>query len=345
MSVQAQVATDYVITVRRTGVIEFLDPMTLSTIGSITVNVPPSNRTGLNGVFANLDGRTIYVEGPAGTGCCWLYSIDLATLQTKRVAGIWGTRSRRSFVNVGPSLMQPVSPTAANATEKPEGDQWQTSPDGRWWFGLRNGPALDLYDVARGEITRSVAATTLDETSWSIGTWLGNRFFVYAEPRGSGRLWTVSPESTQLGDGAPVPELGLVPGCSGGRLTKITAAGDRLLLYEIFVAKIDRREQCKDVPGGAWVMDPVTGQFARLVASTLYFGELVPNRSGSEIYGITSEVPDMQAPAQMLRIDAHTGNVLQARLLDTDHWWIAFASLRAIPSGDVSVELATDEGH
>lgn len=200
-SVQAQVSIDYIITVRRSGRIEFIDPVTLKTISSISVSVSPSNRTGLDGVFANPDGRAIYVEGPAGAGCCWLYSIDLATLETKRVAGIWGTRSRHAFINVSPSLMQPVSPTAANATEKPEGDQWQTSPDGRWWFGLRNGPALDLYDVARGEITRSFAATTVDESSWSIGTWLGNRFFVYAEPGGSGRLWTVSPESTQLGDG------------------------------------------------------------------------------------------------------------------------------------------------
>lgn len=92
-------------------------------------------------------------------------------------------------------------------------------------------------------------------------------------------------------------------------------------------------------------MDPATGQLVRLVTSTLYFWELVPNRSGSELYGITSEVPNMQAPAQLLRIDARTGNVLQSRLLDSDHWWIAFASLRVIPSGNVSVELAADEGH
>jgi hypothetical protein len=297
----------------------------------------------LNGDFANPDGRTIYVEGPAGAGCCWLYSIDLTTLETKRVAGIWGTRSQRAFISAGPGLMQPVSPTAENATEKPEGDQWQSSPEGRWWFGVRNGPALDLYDVERGEITRSFAAVGLDQSSWPIGAWLGNRFYVYATHDGSARLWAVSPESTQLGNGTPAPEVGLVPGCSSEGLTKIEAAGDRLLLYEIFGSKLDRREQCKDVPGGAWTMDPVTGQLARLAASTLYFWELVSNRSGSEIYGITSEVPNRQAPARLLRIDGHSGNVLRSRWLDSDHWWIAFASLRTIPSGNVPVAFPADE--
>ena len=56
VGIQAQAATDYVITVRRTEVIEFIDPATLKTISSITVNAP-SIGAGLNGVFANSDGR------------------------------------------------------------------------------------------------------------------------------------------------------------------------------------------------------------------------------------------------------------------------------------------------
>ena len=345
VGVEAQASTDFIITVRRTGVIEFLDPATLKTISSITVNIPPSNRTGLNGVFANPDGRTIYVEGPAGAGCCWLYSIDLATLQTKKVADIWGTRSRRTFLSIGPSLLQPISAIAAQATEKPEGDHWQSSPDGRWWFSLRSGPALDLYDVARGEIVRSFTTAGLDEPWWSSGAWLGNRFYVYATHGESGRLWTLSAESTQLGASVAVPELGSIPGCSDEALTKMAATGDRLLLYEIFGAKIDRRDRCDDVPGGAWMIEPATGQFTRLVASTLHFWQLFPSRSGSELYGITSEVPNRQAPAHLLRLDAHSGKVLQSRVLESDHWWMAFASLREIPSGPVSVALAADEGH
>lgn len=322
---EARGSTDYIIAVRRTGIIEFIEPATLRTVGTITVNIP-STSAGLNGIFANPDGHTIYIEGPIGTnsvsanGCCWLYSIDLATLETKMAAGIWGTRSRGDFVSTGPTLMQPVSATAASVTERYGVDRWQSSPDGRWWFSLSHGPAVDLYDVARGEITRSLA-TGLNESWWSRGTWLGNRFYVYATHHGSGRLWILSPESTQLGDGIPVQEPGQVPGCSDEALTDINAIGDRLLVFEIFGSKIDRRERCDDAgPGGAWIMEPATGQLTRLVASTLHFWQLVPNRSGSEIYGITSEVPNMQARAYVVRIDGHSGNVLQSRLLDSDYW-------------------------
>jgi hypothetical protein len=346
---EARGSTDYLITVGRTGIIEFIEPTTLRTVRTITVNIPSTN-AGLNGVFGNPDGRTIYVEGPIGTtsisanGCCWLYSIELATLETKMAAGIWGTRSRGGFVSTGPTLMQPVSATAASVTETYGVDRWQSSPDGHWWFSLSSGPAVDLYDVARGEMTRSFA-TGLNEFWWSRGTWLANRFYVYATHDGSGRLWILSPESTQLGDGIPVQQSDQVPGCSHETLTEMTAIGDRLLMYEIFGSKIDPRERCDDAPGGAWIMEPATGQLTRLVASTLHFWQLVPNRSGSEVYGITSEAPNTQAPAYLVRIDGHSGNVLQSRLLDSDYWWIAFAALEVIPSGNASVSLTAYDGH
>jgi hypothetical protein len=102
-------------------------------------------------------------------------------------------------------LMQPVSPTAASVTERYGVDRWQSSPDGRWWLSLSREAAVDLYDVARGEITRSFA-TDLNESWWSRRTWLGNRFYVYATHHSSGRLRILSPESRQLGDGIPVQE-------------------------------------------------------------------------------------------------------------------------------------------
>ena len=124
----AQTSHDYIITARRSGVIEFIDPATLKTLRSITTDVAASS-TGLNGVFANPDGRTIYVEGPIGAhsaganNCCWLYSIDLATLQTKVAAGIGGTLSRRRFISSGPGLMQPISAGAVSATGSYAGER------------------------------------------------------------------------------------------------------------------------------------------------------------------------------------------------------------------------------
>jgi hypothetical protein len=345
---EAQGSSDYIVTVRRTGVIDFIDPTTLKTLSSITVDVTWSG-SGLNGVFANPDGRTIYIEGPIGrssedaNGCCRLYSIDLATLQTKVVAGIWGTRSRLAFIMAGPGVLRPVPAAPASAIKKSRGDQWQSSPDGRWWFGLRNGPAVDLFDVAQGTIVRSLGGQGLEEPWWASGTWLGNRFYIYATHHGSSRLWALTPESTQLGDGVEVAEPGQISACRIDAVMSVIAAGDRLLVYEIFGSKIDRRDRCDGVPGGAWIVDPASGLSTGQLASDLYFWMLIPNRAGSELYGITSEVPDTQSPAELVRVDAHNGNVLQRRPLESDYWWITTARLQRIPSGNVPVALAADD--
>jgi hypothetical protein len=343
----AQDSKEYIIAARRTGIIEFIEPSSLKTISSIETGVA-RNSTGLNGVSANPDGQTIYIEGPIGVksleanNCCWLYSIDLATLQAKVVADIWGTKSRRFFVNSGPSLMQPVSGAVEGATEKIEGDHWQASSDGRWWFGLRNGPTLDLYDVARGEVSRSLTAVGMAESSPVNGVWLGNEFYVYTIRNASGRLWRLSPESVQLGAGIPLPQLADVPGCQIEGLIEITTAGDRLVLYENFGGKIDRRSRCDGVPGGAWVLNPATGRVVVQIAPHLYFWNLIPNRAGSELYGITSEAAGTQGPAELVRVDAHSGSVLQSRSLESDYWWISVATLRSIPSHNITISLAAD---
>lgn len=340
IGVHARGSNDYIIAVRRMGMIQFIDPATLNTVSTIKVNVG-SEGTGLNGVFADPDGHTIYVEGPVGGGCCWLYSIDLLTLQTKVVAGIWGTRSRRDFVSAGPGLLQHVS-AAASAMDIAEGDRWHSSPDGRWWFGLRNGPTLDLYDVVRREMVRSFSATDSGKPCWSSGAWLGHRFYVYAAHDGWGWLWTVSPESTQLGDAIAIPGPDQPSECGVDPLTDVTVAGDRLVVYEIFGSKLDRRRGCNPVPGGAWIVDPTDYHLVAQLGRDLHFFMLISNRSGSELYGITSEMPDMQAPAKLVRVDTHSGNVLQYRLLDPDFWWITTAPLQFAPSGVVSLPPAPD---
>ena len=90
-------------------------------------------------------------------------------------------------------------------------------------------------------------------------------------------------------------------------------------------------------------MEPATGQLIRQMAPTLHFWQLVSNRAGSEAYGITSEAPEIQAPAQLVRIDIQSGNVLEARLLDSGYWSVAAAPLRVIPPGGASVTLAVDD--
>lgn len=341
-------AKDYIVAVRRTGIIEFIDSVSLATIGSIDTNVAHGS-TGLNGVSGNPDGRTIYIEGPIGTNsheahnCCWLYSIDIPTLRTRVVAGIWGTESRLHFVRTGASLMQPASDAAVNATGLFAGDKWQASPDGLWWFGLRNGPAVDLFDVRQAKVTRSFAAPVLNESGFASGVWLRNQFYIYASRNGTGRLWHVSPDNDELGEGVALPEVEQTSGCQTERLINLATAGDRLVVYEIFGGKLDRRDRCDGIRGGAWVLDPDTSRIVLQIAPHLHFWQLAPSRTGAELYGITSLVPGTQSAAELVRVDARTGRVLQLRPLESDYWWLTVTALQSIPSGDVSLTLPDNQ--
>lgn len=261
---EAQTSNNYIIAERRLGAIEFIDPANLQTLSTITVGVPP-NSAGLNGIFLNPDGRTLYVDGPIGgnsqvtNGCCWLYSIDLETLQAKQVAGIWGAKSRRAFVTAGPGLMRPASETS------------------------------------------SETATDLPQPSVAL------------------------PQSTEVTE------------CTAWAPTANFTAGNHLFVYEVFGGKIDRRERCSNVSGGVWMLDPATHHALTHFAPELYFWKLIPNQTGSELYGISSEGTINPPPAALVRIDAQTGTVLQKRPLDSDYWWVTFGTLQLAPSGNISL--------
>jgi len=338
--------SNYLIVANQTGLIEFLDPASLKTLSSISVNLPLES-TGLRGIFADPNGHTVYIEGPVGpnseaaNNCCWLYSIDLSTLQTTRVAGIWGTSSRHNLVNAGPGMLQLTTRWPKNNNSAVD-DRWQVSPDGRWWFGLRDGPALDLYDVANAKIARSFAApSNSGQPAWATGAWLGNQFYVYAKVEDSARLWTLSPDSSELGDGVVIPDLNQSPVCSFEDIAQLIAASHRLLLYEVFGGKVDRRFRCPSVPGGVSVLDPATGNLTATLASERHFWTLVPNADGSEFFAITSEEESMQTSANLLRISAKTGQILQQRTLGSGYSWLANASLQSVPPGHVTVTLPT----
>ena len=267
---------NYLIVAHQSGLIEFLDPSSLKTVSSISVNVPVES-TGLSGIFADPNGHTIYLEGPVGpnamgaNNCCWLYSIDLINLQAKTVAGIWGTSSRHKLVTAGRGILQPTNtwPEAKNHTLD---DRWQVSPDGH-------------------------------------------------------------------GDGVAIPDLTQSSACSFADISQLIAASNRLLLYEVFGGKLDRRFRCPSVPGGVTVLDPSTGNVTATLASDQHFWTLVPNADGSEFFAITSEEESMQTPANLLRISAKTGKILQQRSLGSGYSWLVNAPLSSVPSGFVVVTL------
>jgi hypothetical protein len=342
-----QTAKDYVVTVQRSGAIQFRDSTTLEIVSSINVDLPV-NSSGLNGVSVDPSGRTLYIEGPEHTnptgtgGCCWLYSIEMASAHAKVAAGIWGTKSRRRFVNAGPSLLTTVSDQASVATQV-ENDEWRISPDGRWWAGLRRGPSLDLYDATRNKIVKSLTVEHGNNEWYLNGAWIKDQFYFYTVHDGSGWLWHVSPESDSLEEAIAVPGPGSVQGCENQTaLTEMSAVADRLVVNEVFGGKMDRRQRCDGVTGGAWIIDPASHQSVMTLTPQFYFWRLIPSQDGTSLYGVTSEAPTVGSPSQLVYLDARSGQILRTRALTHDYWWIAVSNLRSIPSGDKSLALPVE---
>lgn len=336
---RAQDSKSYILAARRSGAIEIIDPTNLATVGRIHFDLPAKS-SGLNGVSASADGTTLYVEGPipnelkfeaAAGGCCVLYSIDLGTLQTKQVAGIGGTASRAAFVT-----SDGISYQAHDGPYLP--------PYRRWIFEVRRfrGPAIDVYDRLEGRIMRQLVPTGLDGQWWPTGTWMNDRFLFYAakEDDSAARLWSVSPDATDLGAGVPVEPFGKVPGCSSYVEAGLIGAADNLFLYEMFGWKLDRREGCQNVPGGAWLLDPSSGRLLAHVAPDLYFSELVADRAKDELYGLSVGDPNWGGGIELVRMDARNGSILQSRVLESDNWRIAFAPLRTVPAADVRAVIS-----
>jgi len=330
-SVQAQESNSYILATRRSGAIEIIDPASLTTISRIHFDLPAKS-SGLNGVSASADGTTLYVEGPIPdrNACCVLYSIDLSTLETKQVADIPGTASRAAFV-------------ASEGINYPAHDGPYLPPYRRWIFEVRHfrGPAIDVYDRIEGRIVRQLVPAALGGQWWPTGTWTDDRFLFYAakDDGSAARLWSLSADATELGEGVPVEPFAKIPGCRSYVESGLAAAAGNVFLYEMFGWKLDRRTGCQNVPGGAWLLDPSSGKLLTHVATDYYFSELVADRENGKVYGISVGDPDWGSGVELVRMDARDGSILQSRALEPDYWNIAFAPLRTVPAADVDSRL------
>jgi hypothetical protein len=317
VALHAQDANRYILATRRSGAIEIIDPESLATLGRIHFDLP-SESVGLNGVSASADGTILYVEGPIPNmpnGCCVLYSIDLATLQTKQVAGIGGTASRGRFITSNGIAYQ-VAPPSGSETRAPSG-------------------AVDFYDPAQGKFVRYLAPSGLSQGWWRNGIRVDDQFVFYAskDDGSAARLWSISPHGTPVS--VPVESFADVPGCSSSAETGLAASSGNLFLYEMFGWKLDRRTNCLGVPGGAWIVYPSSGSLLTHVAPDLYFSELIADREKGELYGLSVGDPGWGSGVELVRMDAQNGTILRSRVLESDYWRIAVVPLRGIPAGDV----------
>jgi hypothetical protein len=118
-----------------------------------------------------------------------------------------------------------------------------------------------------------------------------------------------------------------------------------LFLYEPFGWIGDRRNSCSGVPGGAWIVDPATGELLVHIASDLYFSQLVAEREEGELFSIATDDPYGRTGVKLVRIDGHDGNVLNLRVLESDFWSIAVAPLRNTPAADVRALFPSGRPH
>jgi hypothetical protein len=323
----AQDLRTFILAASQSGNVEFIDPATLDSVGRIHFDLG-LHSAGLNGVSASADGTALYVEAPAQnkpSACCVVFSVDLATLQMKQVGSISGTRSK--FFGVPVAMAQ---------------DRLLPSGDRHWIFGVSffQGYTVDIYDAAAKQIIRRLTPQGLTGNWWPAGVWAGDQFYLYAaNSEGAALLWTISPETTELGTGLPVAPFGQVTGCSDAPRSIVASAGN-VFLYEDFGFKVDRRNECAGpVQGGAWLVDTSTGKLIRQIAPEVHFSELLSNPASSQLYGLSVE--DVHwGSTRLVQIDSSNGAVLKSRPLDPGFWRVAIAPVRLTPSGEVTYQTA-----
>ncbi len=312
---RAQDSGNFILAARRTGVAELIDPATLETVARIHFDFHVER------LFVGSDGSELYVDGYGAGGCCEHYTLDLSTLKLNEA----GSNEENGFGN---SLR---------------------SPDGRWRVELKSfrGPALKMFDLETGAVQElTPAALPLSEEecggNWAAGgTWSGGHFYFYvACPNHPGFLWTVSPGATELGAGVPVAPFGEAPDCQE-RLPldkMLVAAGETLLLHEPFGSKADRTPGCQTrLPGGAWMLDPATGRLTRQIAAGFHFNVLIPDSSGSTLYGVDPGNGNWGGPVKLVALNVRDNEVMKSRVLDPGVLQISIGQLRQVPKGDVQI--------
>jgi len=115
--------------------------------------------------------------------------------------------------------------------------------------------------------------------------------------------------------------------------------GGNVIAWEQFGFKSDRRDSCIGyIPGGVTISEG--GHVIGRVSRDLHFSELVPNSTGTQIYGVATEDSRWSSTVRLVRIDSRTGAIRAIRVLDPDYWRIAIAPLQSVPSGDVKAVWA-----
>jgi hypothetical protein len=347
--------------------VEVADAVTLNTLGFLSTGQTVYNS------LVRPDGRMLFLAQSRPSepnSCCALYALELARKTLTFL--IWpaqgaalspdSTRLYTQRGNTEIDLVDLERLRRAPSIGKPGKNYGlYPSPDGRWLFGITAwpGPAtLEILDLQSGEALRKLPVPDLvteGHTSWPLGTWLGDTFYVFAYAGGQARLWAVRPDTETLTGARRIylPRIGKPCNCtqSDGSTRqpvpmRMIAAGNHLIIYEAFGGKLDRRAQGESVSGGAYVIEPSTGEVKADLDPALYLSDLVASTDGSELYGIALHGSPGHAVAELIKLDAQDGRILASRQLSDPSvaYSLVLAELPAtlVPNGKVRLDTPAE---
>jgi DNA-binding beta-propeller fold protein YncE len=316
----------------RTGHIRIFDA-TLAPMAAIGVHQL------VESVSASPDGRRLYVAQPTPKrpgDCCSLYALDLETrtLCFVTAPALFGAPSpdgRFLFTQgaQGVDVFDAATLSRRQTMKAPGAYNLQPSPDGRWLLGITNSPkpSVDIFDMKARAMVRQVSIPAGPAT----GAWAGDRFYVFnygggGQP-GTGSLWSVKPETGELGPAKPILLPDLHGACKEPVLLTLAGSPDRLFLAEAFGFKVDRRLACPDQErGGIYAIQPSTGRVG-YIAPSVRVNRMVVTPDGHDLYVIHSSGPSPLSNVSLIHIDARMSRVVFNIPLETGEWNLSLAHI------------------
>jgi hypothetical protein len=320
---------------RRGGVVEAFSKKTLETVARIRL---PGM---VESVVSDESGQRLFLALPLKEnphGCCALFALDLWSLDLHFLIepALGATITQNKVLiqrgNVGVDVFDSSTLIRLPTLEAPERLRMQSSGDGRWLFGTASA-SVSLFDLRQN---RLVWHRTFEQDTNLLGVWAGQRYYLMSANRSAGWLWSVNPDRPVLMDPVPVTITdSFVPECKP-LLQNILAVGERLVVYESFGHKLDRRRACPGVPGGFVVVNPKTGAVSNRLATTEHFAQMLTDEDNRYLYGL--DVGDLRwKRVRIIKLDSNSGTATAIKDLDDDVWFLNSGAIARVLDGHLDL--------
>jgi hypothetical protein len=327
---------------RRAGSIEVINVDTLETTSRIKFS------GSVESVASDPSGRQLFVALPLrdqAKGCCALYALELPSLRLTFLAEpalrAVPTTERVVFQrgNAGIESFDAHSLVRLPTIQTPGVYRMQISPDGRWLFGTTSfqGASLDLFDLSQGKM---VWQHPVDGDTNLDGVWVGQHYYLVSANRGGhGQLWSVAPDNPELRD----PISLSLPNTAVKRcepvMRSLLAAGDRVVIYDLFGDKLDQQHDCPRALGGFVVVNPKTGAASARLAPTDHFRQLISSADGRYLYGL--DVGEIGwTRVRIVKLDTAAGTIISSKNLEDDVWFLTSGKIPSEMEGRLDLAAA-----